>query len=72
MSGYWDHYKDGMFVLGDEEVDKESLKKSSSGGFFYEIAINFVKDGGYVAGCIWNQDMMPVHILSNKLIKSLL
>ena len=23
MSGHWDHYKDGMFVLGDEEVDKE-------------------------------------------------
>ncbi len=23
MSGHWDHYKDGMFVLGDEEKDKE-------------------------------------------------
>lgn len=23
ISGHWDHYKDGMFVLGDEEVDKE-------------------------------------------------
>ncbi|MCI8635697.1 MAG: threonine--tRNA ligase [Eubacterium sp.] len=23
LSGHWDHYKDGMFVLGDEEVDKE-------------------------------------------------
>ena len=23
MSGNWDHYKDGMFVLGDEETDKE-------------------------------------------------
>ena len=23
VSGHWDHYKDGMFVLGDEEVDKE-------------------------------------------------
>ena len=22
-SGHWDHYKDGMFVLGDEETDKE-------------------------------------------------
>jgi len=22
-SGHWEHYKDGMFVLGDEEVDKE-------------------------------------------------
>ncbi len=23
MSGHWDHYKEGMFVLGDEEKDKE-------------------------------------------------
>ena len=23
ISGHWDHYKEGMFVLGDEENDKE-------------------------------------------------
>ena len=23
ISGHWDHYQDGMFVMGDEEVDKE-------------------------------------------------
>ncbi len=23
ISGHWDHYKEGMFVLGNEEVDKE-------------------------------------------------
>ena len=23
ISGHWDHYKDGMFVLGDEEKDKD-------------------------------------------------
>lgn len=23
LSGHWDHYKDGMFVLGDEDKDKE-------------------------------------------------
>ena len=23
ISGHWDHYKDGMFVMGDEEADKE-------------------------------------------------
>ena len=23
VSGHWDHYKDGMFVLGDEEKDDE-------------------------------------------------
>lgn len=25
LSGHWGHYKDGMFVLGDEEKDKETL-----------------------------------------------
>ncbi len=25
ISGHWDHYKDGMFVLGDESKDKEVL-----------------------------------------------
>ncbi|MCR4842373.1 MAG: threonine--tRNA ligase [Eubacterium sp.] len=25
MSGHWDHYKEGMFVLGDEENDNEVL-----------------------------------------------
>ncbi|MBR1742813.1 MAG: threonine--tRNA ligase [Lachnospiraceae bacterium] len=25
ISGHWDHYQDGMFVLGDEEKDKEVL-----------------------------------------------
>ncbi len=23
LSGHWDHYQDGMFVMGDEETDKE-------------------------------------------------
>ena len=23
ISGHWDHYKEGMFVFGDEEKDKE-------------------------------------------------
>ncbi len=23
ISGHWDHYRDGMFVLGDEEKDTE-------------------------------------------------
>ena len=28
ISGHWDHYKEGMFVLGDEENDKEVLALS--------------------------------------------
>lgn len=47
--------------------DEESLKKSSSGGFFYEVAKNFIKSGGYVVGCVWDKNMLPKHILSNQL-----
>ena len=25
ISGHWDHYRDGMFVIGDEEKDKEAF-----------------------------------------------
>ena len=25
ISGHWDHYQDGMFVMGDEEADKEVI-----------------------------------------------
>lgn len=39
---------------------------SSSGGVFSEIANAFVKNGNYVCGCVWNQKMEPVHIVSNK------
>lgn len=47
--------------------DKKNLKKSSSGGFFYEIATNFIKNGGYVSGCVWDDNMLPRHIVSNQL-----
>ena len=30
MSGHWDHYKEGMFVLGDEEKDKEVIQPLNS------------------------------------------
>ena len=29
ISGHWDHYKDGMFVLGDEETGQRSICTSS-------------------------------------------
>ena len=25
ISGHWDHYRDGMFILGDEEKDSEVI-----------------------------------------------
>ena len=29
ISGHWDHYTDGMFVLGDKDNDKEVLALTS-------------------------------------------
>ena len=38
VSGHWDHYKDGMFVLGDEEKDDEVLAlRPMTGPFQYTI-----------------------------------
>lgn len=40
---------------------------STSGGVFPVLAEYFIKNNGYVCGCIWNDEMKPVHILSNKI-----
>lgn len=46
--------------------DKDMLIKSSSGGMFGIIAEHFIEIGGYVCGCIYNENMEAVHIVSNK------
>ena len=47
--------------------DNEAKKTSSSGAVFYELAKNIINDGGYVAGCIWDDDFNAKHILTNSL-----
>ena len=38
---YWDHYKDGMFVLGDEEKDKEVFAlRPMTCPFQYQVYLN--------------------------------
>ena len=40
-SGHWDHYKDGMFVLGDEEKDKEVFAlRPMTCPFQYQVYLN--------------------------------
>ncbi len=42
LSGHWGHYKDGMFVLGDEEKDKEVLAlRPMTCPFQYHVYKNF-------------------------------
>ena len=45
----------------------EIRKNSSSGGFFYSAAEAFVENGGYVSGCIYDDNWMPKHIVTNEL-----
>ena len=41
ISGHWDHYKDGMFVLGDEEKDKEVYAlRPMTCPFQYQVVLN--------------------------------
>ena len=44
ISGHWDHYKDGMFVLGDEEKDKEVYAlRPMTCPFQYQAYLNKVR-----------------------------
>lgn len=38
---------------------------SSSGGIFRLLADVFIEEGDYVCGCVWNEEMKPIHIVSN-------
>ena len=41
ISGHWDHYKDSMFVLGDEEKDKEVFcMRPMTCPFQYQVYLN--------------------------------
>ena len=42
------------------------LLKSSSGGMFGILAEHFLAIGGYVCGCIYNDEMEAVHIITNE------
>lgn len=46
--------------------DNEVLIKSSSGGVFGVLAEYIIRNGGYVCGCLYTDEMEAVHILSNR------
>lgn len=41
--------------------------KSTSGAAFYELASNALSHGYYVSGCVWNEKLKAVHIVSNRI-----
>lgn len=46
-------------------VDESIRLRSSSGGIFNTLAKSFINNGNYVCGCIWDNNHMPTHIVSN-------
>ena len=46
--------------------NKKVLSKSASGGVFPAVADWVVGQKGYVAGCVFNDEWKPCHIVSNK------
>ena len=49
------------------QLDTGKREKSASGGIFLPLAMEVLKRGGYVCGCVWSEDMTAVHIVSNQL-----
>ena len=45
--------------------NSEELLNSSSGGAFIALANRIIKDGGFVCGCIFNEELKAIHILSS-------
>ncbi len=45
---------------------KEERKNSASGGFVYDAMQASIKTDGVICGCVWNDKMKAVHIVSDK------
>jgi acetyltransferase-like isoleucine patch superfamily enzyme/coenzyme F420-reducing hydrogenase beta subunit len=46
--------------------DENTRLTSTSGGIFSEIAKEFIRSGGYVAGAVYNEEHLVKHIITNK------
>ena len=46
--------------------NEEARKESASGGFVYDLNSLVVARGGYAAGCIWDDEVVARHIVSNE------
>lgn len=45
--------------------NEEARKDSASGGFVYDVCMKILSEGGMACGCIWNNNLEAIHILSN-------
>lgn len=47
-------------------VSKKNARKGSSGGFFFEVASEFLGNGGVVYGAAFNDKLKLIHVRVNK------
>lgn len=47
--------------------DNDAKRKSSSGAAWFEIGKHTLKEGGLVAGCIWNKELKAIHSIGNSM-----
>lgn len=45
--------------------NREAKLRSSSGAAFYDLAEAYIKQGNFVSGCVWDENLCAVHILGN-------
>ena len=55
----------GCFAAFQKDIEKR--EKSASGGMFFPLACEIIRQGGYVCGCVWNEEMTAVHIVTNRI-----
>lgn len=54
-------------VYAVQHKKEDILKASSSGGVFRLLADEVIQDGGYVVGCVWNDEYQPVLRIAHSL-----
>ena len=52
-----------------KNLNDNERRMSSSGGLFILLAKQTLKNGGYVCGCVYDDDFLPKHILTNEFIQ---
>lgn len=55
----------GCYVAFQNDI--EQRERSASGGMFFPLACEIIRQGGYVCGCVWNEEMTAVHIVTNQI-----
>lgn len=60
-------FNDMQTGYGAKIENASALKKSSSGGLSHAFALHIINQGGYVAGCAYDDNLVPKHIIVDNL-----